>query len=132
MAKLIQYSVYVWLLLLFCILFNIAKAQPGYKLIIHPVSADTGKITLLNLQTDFNNKTSCIQYVNRLPSLLAIKGYAAASVDSVWEDSAIVSIRLYTGNGYSWQTLYVSDTDYALLSTLVYNAGNFNKQNFSF
>ena len=103
MAKLNQYSVLIFQLLLFCFLFNQLNAQSTCKLIVHPVDADTSTIVALNLQNNFNDKTSCIQYVNRLPALLAVKGFAAASVDSVWEDSSSVSAKLFTGNKYQWQ-----------------------------
>ncbi|MBV9962353.1 MAG: hypothetical protein JO072_08905, partial [Parafilimonas sp.] len=131
MAKLIQYKVYVLLFSVFCILFNILNAQTKFKLIIHPVSIDTLTISSLNLQNSFDNKQNCIQYVNHLPSLLAIKGYAAASVDSVWEDSTSVSIKLFTGDKYQWLNLSVNDSDYVLLNALGYNMNNFSKQNFS-
>ncbi|HEY2728043.1 MAG TPA: hypothetical protein VGI61_12780, partial [Parafilimonas sp.] len=131
MAKLNQYRVYIFQLLLFCVLLNCVHAQTNCKLIVHPVAADTTSITSLNIQTSFTGKTSCIQYVNHLPDLLAIKGYAAASVDSVWEDSSSVSIKLFAGNKYQWQKLSVSDSDYTLLNSLGYHTENFNKENFS-
>ncbi|MEO8711460.1 MAG: hypothetical protein ABI405_05015 [Parafilimonas sp.] len=131
MAKLIEYSVYIFQLLLFCFLCDNTSAQQNCRLIIHPVSSDTSAIASLDLQNSFNNKTSCIQYVNRLPSLLSIKGYATASVDSVWEDSSSVSVKLFIGKKYQWQKLSISDSDYALVSTLGYHAENFSKQNFS-
>jgi len=131
MAKLIQYNLYVLLLFTFCILFSIVGAQTNFRLIIHPVLTGTTTRGDLNLQNNFSDKASCIQYVNRLPNLLAIKGYAAASVDSVWEDSSSVSIKLFIGNKYQWQKLYVSDSNYALLNSLGYNTNNFSSQNFS-
>ena len=130
MAKLIQYRVYGFQLLLFCVLLNCVHAQTSCKLIIHALS-DSSNISSLNIQTSFNNKTACIQYVNSLPRLLAIKGYAAASVDSVWEDSLSVSIKLFAGDKYQWKKLVVNDADDALLNALGYHPENFNKQNFS-
>ena len=130
MAKLIQYRVYGFQLLLFCVLLNCVHAQTSCKLIIHPVS-DSSNIRSLNIQTSFNSKTACIQYVNSLPRLLAIKGYAAASVDSVWEDSLSVSIKLFAGDKYQWRKLFLNDADDALLNALGYHPENFNKQNFS-
>src|SRR3954452_11353660 len=98
MAKLLQYRVFIFQLLLFWFFFNTAHAQHDCSLIIHPVSTDSSTIVLLNVQNNFSSKANCIQYVNRLPSLLATKGYVAASVDSVWEGSQSVSIRLFAGN----------------------------------
>src|ERR1044072_9395474 len=124
MAKLLQYSMYMFQLALFCILCNTVNAQKNCRLIIYAVDADSININSLGLQQDFNDKTSCIQYVNRLPSLLGVKGYAAASVDSLWEDSTAVYINLYTGNQYVWQELSLKDSDVVLLSSLGYTASD--------
>jgi outer membrane protein assembly factor BamA len=131
MAKLIQHKAYAFFVFIFCFLLMNANAQRNCKLIIHPVSTDSLNITALNLTSTFDNKTSCIQYVNRLPALLAVKGYASASVDSVWEDSLSVSIKLFVGEKYQWQKLIISDTGKAVISSLGYNADNIIKQNFS-
>ncbi len=132
MTKLNQHSVYAFLILIFCFLCAEAKTQYNSKLIVHSAENDSFNIISLGLQTTFNNKTACIQYVNRLPSLLAVKGYAAASVDSVWEDSLSVSIKLFVGEKYEWQKLSVNDSDKILLSSLGYHAENITKQNFTF
>jgi outer membrane protein assembly factor BamA len=131
MAKLIQYNIYTFLFLLFCFLFNELSAQQNCKLVVHPVSTDSASTASLNLQNNFINKTACIQYVDRLPALLAVKGFATASVDSVWEDSSSVSIKLFAGNKYEWNKLSVSDSNHALLNLLGYNIENFSKENFS-
>lgn len=131
MTKLYHYIINVSQLLLFSFLFVNATAQHNCKLIIHPVSTDSLNIISLNLQTIFNTKVYCIQYTNQLPSLLAIKGFAAASIDSVWEDSLSVSINLFVGEKYEWQKLFINDSNKILLSSLGYSAENFTKQNFS-
>ena len=105
MAKLIQYSLCVPGVLMFCFLLNQVQAQNSCRLVVHPVDGSNTSIEALNLQNNFKDKTSCIQYINHLPQLLALKGYAAASVDSVWEDSTAVYINLFTGNKYRWQKL---------------------------
>jgi outer membrane protein assembly factor BamA len=130
-AKLLQYILLILVLLFFNVFLNDVHAQKTCRLIIHPVSADSTGVAALDLQNNFNDKTSCIQYVNRLSSLLAMKGFASASVDSVWEDSASVSINLFTGNKYEWEKLSVTDSNYNLLNTLGYHPENFNSQNFS-
>ncbi len=131
MTKLYHHTVFILQLLLFGFLFTQANAQRNCKLIVHPVSADSSIITALNLQTIFSNKTSCIQYVNRLPALLSIKGYAAASIDSVWEDSSSVSIKLFSGEKYEWQKLSINDSDKNLVVSLGYNLEKITQQNFS-
>ena len=129
MAKLVQYGVFVFLVFTFCFLLNPLRAQRGCRLIVHTV--DSVNVNALNIQHDFNNKTNCIQYIHHLPSLLAVKGYATASVDSVWEDPSSVTIKLFAGNKYQWQKLFVSDSDHVLLNSIGYTADNFNRQNFS-
>jgi len=131
MAKLNQHKAHIVFIFIFCFLLINAKAQHNCRLIIYPVSTDSSRIISLHLETVFDNKPSCFQYVNRLPALLAVKGYAAASVDSVWEDSSSVSIKVFAGEQYQWQQLSISDTDKVLLSSLGYNADNIIKQNFS-
>ncbi|MBS1745050.1 MAG: BamA/TamA family outer membrane protein [Bacteroidetes bacterium] len=131
MAKLNQYIVFIFQLMLFCFLLNKSVAQNNVSLIIHPVETDSSSIIALNLRKVFPDKTSSIQYVNKLPALLSMKGFAAASVDSVWEDSASVSILLFTGDKYQWQAMTVSDSDNIFLQSLGYNLNDFHKQNFS-
>ncbi len=131
MAKLNQYIVFIFQLLLFCFLLNKTAAQNTCSLIVHPVDTDSSSIAALQLTKDFPGKTSCIQYVNKLPALLAMKGFAAASVDSVWEDSTSVSIKLFTGEKYQWQQLTINDSDNIFLQTLGYNPAGFGNKNFS-
>lgn len=131
MTKLNHHIKNVLQVLLFSFLLMNARAQHNCKLIIHPVSTDSSNLISLNLQTIFNTKVSCIQYVNQLPALLAIKGFAAASADSVWEDSSSVSIKLFVGEKYEWQKLFISDSNKILFSSLGYSPENFTKQNFS-
>lgn len=131
MAKLYHHTVSILQVLFFWILLIPASAQHNCKLIIHPVSTDSSTISLLKLQSIFNNKTSCIQYVNRLPAMLALKGYAAASIDSVWEDSLSVSIKLFIGEKYEWQKLLIDKNNESLITALGYNFQNITKQNFS-
>jgi outer membrane protein assembly factor BamA len=76
--------------LLLCSLFFLIqlKAQQGaekkIQLIIDFVDKDSSfRFEELKLQTDFNSKSDAINYINKLPFLLAEKGYPAASVDSV-------------------------------------------------
>lgn len=130
MAKLTQYSGHILKLWIFCFLFNTACTQNNCRLVIHPVNEDAD-VSSLNLQESFNNKTSCIQYVNRLTSLLGIKGYASASVDSVWEDTSSVSINLFTGKKYQWQRLAIHNIERTLLNTLGYDIKDFSSQHFS-
>ncbi len=70
-----------------------------YQLIIHYTDKDSSfQWQQLKLQTIFANQFQCLDYITKLPALLNIKGYPAASVDSVYYDSTFASIHLYPGN----------------------------------
>ena len=130
MTKLYHHTVCSLWLFLFIFLLMKTDAQSNCKLIVHPVSNDSSNIKSLNLQTVFNNKTNCIQYINRLPGMLAVKGFAAASVDSVWEDSSSVSIKLFAGEQYAWSKLSINDSDKIMIASVGYDTDNITK-NFS-
>ncbi|MCW3093876.1 MAG: hypothetical protein JWP81_4945 [Ferruginibacter sp.] len=51
----------------------------------------------LHLQTSFGSRIECFNYINQLPSLLNMKGFAAVSVDSVHYDSSFAILQLYLG-----------------------------------
>lgn len=91
---------------------------------------DAMAINQLALQQTFGSKTDCIGYVHRLPELLMTKGYMSASVDSVWEDSSSVYIRLFAGTKYTWEHLQVNDRDWLLLNSLGFNRSSFTHKPF--
>jgi len=62
-------------------------------------------VQALKLQTSFLSKTTASDYVNKLPALLASKGYPVASVDSSWSNDSSVSILVYLGTRYNWVKL---------------------------
>jgi len=59
----------------------------------------------LKLQNSFNSETAAWEYVNKLPPLLATKGYPVASVDSSWAAEGNVFADLYLGTKYNWVQL---------------------------
>lgn len=128
MAKIIEYR--LWVLLMFCFWCIHSNAQKECKLNIIPVSDSTGTINALHLSTSFASKAKCIEYVRLLPSLLTAKGYISASTDSVWEDSTSVSLLLFTGKKYEWDSLNVSFSDWPLLNQLGYYQSSFNSKPF--
>src|ERR1044071_2304786 len=59
-----------------------------YRLHIKPIDKDSVFIyTTLRLQSSFKNADLAGEYLANLPALLQSKGYPAASVDSVFNDS---------------------------------------------
>jgi outer membrane protein assembly factor BamA len=71
--------------LILCLTFT--KASGQFVLQVHPVDKDSAFIHSLKLQSAFRTKDQLNKYVDQLPSLLQARGYATASIDSVFVDS---------------------------------------------
>ncbi|MEO6721129.1 MAG: hypothetical protein ABIN67_12190, partial [Ferruginibacter sp.] len=77
-----------------------SQVNPGgsYLLRINYIDKDSSfSYQGLGLQTSFVNQPQCADYIKKIPSILALKGYPAASVDSVIYDSSFAEISLYLG-----------------------------------
>lgn len=59
----------------------------------------------LKLQSSFSSLNSATACINKLPALLASKGYPVASVDSSWFTDTSANILLYLGTKYNWVKL---------------------------
>lgn len=79
----------------------------------------------LALETNFTNSLSAKAYLAQLPSKLQLKGYLAASVDSVIEKGEELLVHLYTGVQYKWHTLTIAADDAPILRSIGYDARNF-------
>ena len=77
------------------------------------------------IKTSFSDLQQVSDYINKLPRLLAAKGYPVASVDSVWQVGNIFHIVLYIGTKYNWVQLRTAGIDRALLTRSGYAAKNF-------
>jgi len=128
MAKIKQYGLCLCLILCCCSMY--AGAQTTCRLVIIPADAGIATINALQLTTDFNSKTACLSYVQKLPELLTAKGYISASVDAVQEDSSNVYITLFAGKKYLWEQLNVSEQDWPVLNQLGYNNNSFSNKPF--
>jgi outer membrane protein assembly factor BamA len=96
-----------WLVLLL-LLITAGTTRSQYSLNILPVDHDTVFIQKLGLTGKFSDKQTCLNYIGQLPELLSKKGYASASVDSLWTDSTTAGILLYIGEQFHWGHLNVS------------------------
>lgn len=128
MAKLIQYSVCLFLII--CCCCSTTAAQKSCSLVIHHVDTANASPGALQLTSNFTGKSACLAYVQQLPTLLAAKGYISASVDAIKEDSATVYITLFTGKKYTWEQLFITEEDWSLLDQLGYNRNAFNNKPF--
>lgn len=78
-----------------------------YTLEYSAADRDTSYLQQLGLRKDFTNKNKCVEYIAGLPQLLAAKGYATASVDSIRLDSAKAGVQLFLGELYYWGRLAI-------------------------
>lgn len=75
----------------------------------------------LNLQTAFDSRNACIDYVNRLPGYFQAKGYVTASIDSIHYDSTFARMIVFVGEGYHWAQLGTKQVDPAILNAVGWN-----------
>lgn len=86
----------------------------------------SGKDTLYNLQqlglkTTFNEKESAEKFIATIPGMLSEKGFPAASVDSVFYDSAFAKVDLYLGEKLKWLQINTDSVDDDLLNNIGWN-----------
>ncbi|HTE23154.1 BamA/TamA family outer membrane protein [Flavitalea sp.] len=122
MSKLVAYVVRALsgaLILLFAIQDPLS-AQ--YKLKIEPIDKQATFISdTLKLQTEFRNRESCSEYIDKIPKLLFTKGFAAASVDSVTLDTEEATITLYVGETMFWTNIRTDSADKQILYAVSWN-----------
>lgn len=130
MAKLRQYKCCLFCIVLLSFVCRRADAQKKISIHISPVGQSTTFITNLNIDTVFNSKLLASQYIQHLPSLLASRGYIAASVDTVKEDSSFFTLQLFVGQKYVWKNLCAGDELWPVLNQLGYSQQTFNNRFF--
>jgi outer membrane protein assembly factor BamA len=125
------------LLAIFCICFFLPTANcqlptPNRQLIklnVHLVDKDTSfNLQVLKLQTSFDSRIVCEGYINSLAALLSTKGYPTASVDSVWDDTISVSIKLFLGKQYHWIQLLTDGIEKKAMDESGYTEKNFSNK----
>ena len=106
---------------------KLAEIKKPFSIFVHPIGKDSSFATpSLGLQTGFNTEAEATTYINKIPSLLASKGYPVASVDSFWQHADTFHIALYTGQRFSWVLLSTHNIDKQAL-----DAAGFAQKNFS-
>lgn len=130
MAKIKEYIFHIFLLLVLCFWYPLSFAQNKFSLIILPVDKTPEQIASFNFPVSFNSKNACFGYINNLSQTLLQKGYASASVDSMWEDSLNVYCRLFTGDKFLWDSIRASEESWQTLAYIEVNKKNFNTKPF--
>lgn len=99
-------------LLALCVWTNklIAQVPPQnpHRLEIKLTDSDSGRLTALQLKSSFPTRSLCLNYVATLDSLLALKGFAAASVDSLLESDSLTIAYLYLGEQFQWGQIKIA------------------------
>lgn len=133
MTKISEYMckpLYVFLSFCMCIQADGQILQKDYILSIIPIDTTTGFIQNLMLQEHFNTAAGCLQYAQHLSAMLAAKGYVAASTDTIKQDSTGITVKLFVGEKYTWNSLYADEKTWNILTTLGYQQSSFNNQPF--
>ena len=84
-----------------------------------------------SLKKNFSSPTSCLAYVAQLPGMLQSKGYLSASIDTVIQTNAVVSISFFLGKKYNWKNLFFAAKDRQLLHQLAIDSNDFQQQPFN-
>src|ERR1700760_4972522 len=104
-----------------------SRGWAQYTLHIQPVDKDSLFIyKQLGLPASFKTREACAEYVYALPAFLQGKGYMTASVDSVGDDTAGTTIRLFVGEVYRWTKIDIRRVDPALLAAVAWNEKTFS------
>lgn len=86
----------------------------------------------LGLQTEFKSRAICIDYVNKLPSLLHAKGFVNASLDSIFFDTVSARLVLYIGQQYKWAHIDIASADPQVLAVSGWNGKLFSNKPINF
>ncbi len=127
-----QYRIFKVLFCSFCCVICInLTAQRTCYLYVEPVDTIQYKLLKIKLAQVFPSRKNCIQYVEQLPDMLRAKGYLSASVDSVMEDTASLTIHLFTGKQYTWKYLSLDNSTTTILNDFHCNVTEISSQPYS-
>lgn len=111
--------------LIICLVHVPASAQEKYTLNINAVDKDSDFLNTIGLQNSFSSRTACVDYINKLPSLLQMKGFVTASFDSLKYDSSSARLVLFLGETYHWTEINTDQVDPSLLNAVGWRQKNF-------
>ena len=125
MSKLrLQISV---LLLVLLLAVKYTAAQTAYHLHIRAADRDSSFFTeVITVPSEFANRYTCSDYINKLPIDLRAKGYVTASLDSVHYDSLYATAVIFIGDIYKW-----ADVDTRLVSNYLLDAVGWRDRQFT-
>jgi len=124
MTKLSQ-PISILLFIVAIFLCSTVDAQDKYDLTIRATDKDSAFVTAIALQNKFSSRAACVDYVNKLPSILQSKGYVTASLDSLHYDSVSARAVIFFGEAYHWAEINTDQVDPSLLTAVDWRAKNF-------
>jgi outer membrane protein assembly factor BamA len=86
----------------------------------------------IGLQTEFPSRPVCIDYINKLPSLLQAKGFVTASLDSIFFDTTSANVVLYIGQQYKWAHINIASADPQILAVSGWSGKLFSNKPINF
>ena len=100
-------------------------AQTKYELNIRAIDKDSTILNTIGLQNSFASRTSCVEYVNKLPSILQSKGYISASMDTLNYDSTSAQLVLFFGETYRWAQINTDHVNPSILNAVGWRTKTF-------
>ena len=121
------------LFLIIILIQNISFGQTSYSLNAKCVDKTPEYLkNEIGLQTEFLSRNVCIDYVNKLPSLLQAKGFVNASLDSIFFGTASARVVLYIGEQYKWAHINIASADPQILAVSGWNGKLFSNKPINF
>jgi len=125
-----RFTIFITAIIFICNHANVAAQQTSetknsHFLHIIITGKDSVNTQSLGLQTAFSSQVQATGYIEKIPSILASKGYPVASIDSSWQADNIFYIILYPGTKYNWIQLRPDNFEGEALE-----ASGFNEKNF--
>ena len=98
------------------------NSSAQYKMQIAAVDKDSSFIQQnLELQNDFKSRSACLDYINKLPTLLKAKGYPNVSIDSIKQDSLLTVVHLYVGHNFLGARIKLDSVEQKILEGIGWN-----------
>ena len=113
----VHHHIKYFLALVFCVIHTAAVCSQTientpHKLQLVLVDKDNAFASQIStLQTTFKSANSCLNYVQSIPVLLQVKGFAAASIDSIHQNDTSTMAFIYLGIKYTWVQLLLDSVD---------------------
>lgn len=109
------------------------SAQNSYRLRMKAADRDSSFLSEeLAVPSEFVNRYSCSDYINKLAPALRAKGYVTASLDSVRYDSTFATAVIFIGDMYKWADINTKQVDAELLNAVGWRENVFINKSMDF